>query len=105
VRALRESDLVRAVLGYLALPRIPTWRANSSAMLVRNAPGRRGFVRFRGGLSAKPAGGPAAGGAIAPAALALGDKAANPLLPPRAFGGGLRHWSALYCAALDYPGG
>ncbi len=48
MKAPRETDLVRAVLEYLALRRIPAWRANSGAMVVPGAGGRKRFVRFNG---------------------------------------------------------
>jgi hypothetical protein len=46
VRLPRETDLVRAVLQLLALRKVPAWRANSGAMRIAGAGGRRRLVRF-----------------------------------------------------------
>jgi hypothetical protein len=46
VKAPRETDLVRTVLEYLALRRIPAWRANTGAMRIAGAGGRQRFVQF-----------------------------------------------------------
>jgi hypothetical protein len=48
MKAGTETGLVRAVLQYLALRRIPAWRSNSGAMRVRGAGGKERFIKFNG---------------------------------------------------------
>ena len=45
MRALRETDIVKACLDYLAARRIFAWRSNSGGV-VGEYKGRRRFVRF-----------------------------------------------------------
>jgi hypothetical protein len=44
-RSLRESDILRAVMDYLAAEKIPHWRMNSGAMAGSHK-GKKWFVRF-----------------------------------------------------------
>jgi hypothetical protein len=43
---MRESDLLRLCLDYLALVQVPSWRTNAGAVRLPSRIGKEWFVRF-----------------------------------------------------------